>query len=169
MKPWLALPLALVLAAHSWARPYYAPAGEMVRRSEFIAIVDVQRVRAVDARGGSWRYAQAADAVVLRTYKGRLPARIAIHAQEDFICTQVDFRPGRYLVFLRRDGELLAGSNWYLSARPIRDGAVEWYANPAASGSDESRIPLRPYPLARVIAEIRRHQASARTVSSGRT
>jgi hypothetical protein len=169
MKPWLALPLVLVLAAYSWTRVYYAPAGEMVRRSEFIAVVDVRRVRAVDERGGRWRYAQAADAVVLRTYKGRLPARIAIHAQEDFICSRVEFRPGRYLVFLRRDGELLAGSNWYLSARPIRDGAVEWYANSAAYGSDESRIPLRQIPLDRVIAEIRRHQASARTASRDRT
>jgi hypothetical protein len=169
MKSWLVLPLALVLAAYSWARVYYAPAGEMVRRSEFIAVVDVQRVRAVDERGRTWRYAQAADAVVLRTYKGRLPARIAIHAQEDFICSRVEFRPGRYLVFLRREGELLAGSNWYLSARPIRDGAVEWYASSTASGSHPSVIPLRPAPLARVIAEVRRHQSSARTASRDRT
>ena len=83
MKPWLALPLALVLAAHSWARPYYAPAGEMVRGSEIIAVVDVQRVRAVDERGGTWRYAQAADGAVLRTYKGRLPARIASACDEN--------------------------------------------------------------------------------------
>jgi hypothetical protein len=159
MKVLIALLLGVALSGSSAPRTYYAGKAQMIERSEVIAVVDVRRVGATSVRGGRWTYAQAADASVERTLKGTLPGQVRIHAQEDFICDRVDFRPGRYLVFLKRDGRLLAGSNWYLSARPIRDGRVEWYARDTESGSHPSEIRMRSLPLARVLADVRAHLA----------
>lgn len=150
---------ALLLGASS-TRPYYAPKGEMIARSQAIAVVDVWRVRRVLARGREWTYAQAANAVVRQVVKGELPRHVRLYAQENFVCTRIDFAPGRYLVFLRRDGRLLAGSNWYLSARPVRDGMVEWYANDTDRGDHPSRIRLRSTPLGFVLADVRAHLAT---------
>lgn len=162
MKVLMVLLLGVVLSGSSAARPYYASKAEMIARSEVIAVVDVRRVGATTVRGRHSTYAQAADAVVEQTLKGELPPRVRLYAQEDFICARVDFRPGRYVVFLTRDGELLAGSNWYLSARPIRYGRVEWYARDTESGSHPSEIRMRSLPLARVLADVRSHLAGPR-------
>ena len=137
------------------ARPYYAPKGEMIARSEVIAIVDVQQVAPAQVRGRSWTYEQRADAVVVQVLTGELPRRVALHPQEDFICTRIDFRPGRYLVFLRRDGSLWAGSNWYLSARLIESGSLEWYAGDRDYGDRPSQIRLVRLPLGDVLADVR--------------
>jgi hypothetical protein len=166
MKVLMALLLGVVLSGSSAPRAYYAGKARMIAQSEVIAVVDVRRVGSASARGRHWTYAQAADAVVEQTLKGELPPRVRLYAQEDFICARVDFRPGRYVVFLTRDGELLAGSNWYLSARPIRDdGRVEWYAGVRDSGPDPSQIRLRPAPLAAVLADVRSHLARPRARS----
>ena len=146
---------ALALAGAAWARPYYAPKSVMIAQSEVIAVVDVQRVRPANVRGEEWTYAQAADAAVVQVIKGRLPPRVRLYAQEDFICTRIDYRPGRYLVFLRRDGDLWRGSNWYLSARPVENGSLEWYANGRESGSHPSAIRMERRPLAAVIRDVR--------------
>lgn len=135
-------------------RVSYASKPEMIARSTVIAVVDVRGVAETRVRGTHWVYFQVAEATVARTLKGNVPRRIRIHAQEDFLCARVDFRPGRYLVFLRPDGELLAGSNWYLSARPVREGRVEWYENDEDAGTDPSRIRMRWTPLEEVLADI---------------
>lgn len=152
----------LALAGTAWARPYYAPKPVMIASSEVIAVVDVQRVQRTRVRGETWTYAQAADAAVVQVIKGQLPRRVRLHAQENFICTRIDYRPGRYLVFLRRDGELWVGSNWYLSARPVEDGSLEWYANNHDSGSSSTQIRLERRPLGVVIAEVRAFMAAGR-------
>ena len=120
----------LAIMPEAIAKAYYATEEEMIERSEAIAIVDITNVENKMTRSKPFNYRQIADANVLQVFKGSLPQNLKLHGMEDFICAQVNFSPGRYLVFLNRDGDLWAGSNWYLSARPIKDNLVEWY-NPS--------------------------------------
>ena len=82
-----------------------------------------------------------------KTIKGELPLEIALFGEESFICAQVRFKPGRHLVFLRRDGKLLVGSNWHLSVRPMAETKVEWYV-------PGERLQLFWQPLAEVLERI---------------
>jgi hypothetical protein len=100
---------------------------EMIRQSEVIAIVDISVVEKTKTKGDHWTYRQKASAIVSQTLKGSPQRDVSLYGDEDFICAQVKFQPGRYLVFLHHDGDLLVGSNWHLSVRPIRDTQIEWY------------------------------------------
>jgi hypothetical protein len=131
-----------------FARAYFAGAQEMVQGSVAIAILDISKVEAVDAKGEHWTYRERAQATVDRTLKGSLPQHVQLFGNETFICEQVRFQPGRYLAFLRKDGEKLVGANWHLSVRPIKDGQVEWY-------SGKQRLDLSWQPLSVVVEQVR--------------
>ena len=118
----------------------------MVKRAEVIAIVNVTQVEKVKMKGAHWTYSESAHATVEQTLKGTLPQNVDLYGGEDFICAQVHFAVGRYIVFLRRDGELLVGCNWHLSARPIKDKQAEWY---------ESGVTLSWQPLDLVLTRIK--------------
>lgn len=100
----------------------------MIERAEFIAVVDIAKVEEVEVKTQKWTYRQAAHGKTVELLKGNLPPLVSMHGNESFICAQVRFEPGRFLVFLQRDAGLLVGCNWHFSVRPIRDGKVEWYA-----------------------------------------
>jgi len=129
------------------ARAYFAGAQEMVQGSVAIAILDISKVEEVEATGEHWTYRERAQATVDQTLKGSLPQQVQLFGNETFICEQVRFQPGRYLVFLRRDGEKLVGANWHLSIRPIKDGQVEWY-------SGKQRLDLSWQPLSAVVKQV---------------
>ena len=127
-----------------FAKAYYAGEMEMIQGSEFIAIVNVTRIGQTNTVGSVWSYRQRAHGTVETMIKGELPSEVTLHGEESFICAQVRFKPGRHLVFLRRDGKLLVGSNWHLSVRPITETKVEWYV-PA------ERLQLSWQPLSEVL------------------
>src|SRR5687768_7031084 len=140
--------LLAFLPSVAQAKAYIATRGEMVERAAAIAIVEIKSTEDVEVKGGHWTYAERADARVDEVIAGDLPSRaIWLHGQESFICARVDWRPGRFLVFLAQDGDLWVGSNWHLSALPIEDGIVQW---PDA----DSRTP-KSVPLEDALAEIR--------------
>ena len=112
---------------HADAKAYYAPEDEMIERAEVIAIVDISRVEKAETKSQPFDYGEIAHATVQQTLKGKLPKEIKLYGGESFICAQVHFTPGRFLVFLRHAGEFLVGCNWHLSVRPIKDTEVEWY------------------------------------------
>lgn len=127
--PALLLVLALLsfTAPRAFSKAYYAGENEMIFRSEVIAVVDISKVESAKLKREHWTYSEVADATVEQPLKGTLEKQVQLYGGEDFICAQVHFQPGRFLVFLKRDGELLVGSNWHLSIRPIKNGKVEWY------------------------------------------
>lgn len=129
------------------AKAYFASAQEMVQGSVAIAILDISKVEAIETKGEHWTYRERAQATVARTLKGSLPQNVQLFGNETFICAQVRFQPGRYLVFLRKDGEKLVGANWHLSVRPIKDDEVEWY-------SGKQRLDLSWQPLSAVVQQI---------------
>ena len=145
----------LVCATKADAKAAYAGKAEMLKRAEAVAVVDVVTVEKAEVKGRHWTYRQRAVAKVRNTLKGDLPGEkeeLFIHGDEDFICAQCHFEPGRYFVFLARDGGLWAGCNWHLSVRPVKTDAegrewVDWYEN-------DRTIELKAKPLADVVAEV---------------
>src|SRR5687767_895163 len=123
IRPMIAgfLALTVLLACRpqgAGAKAAYGGKADMTRRADAIAVVEVLRVEKAEVKGRHWTYSERAVATVRTTLKGDLPAEgkeLVLFGGEDFICAQCNFRPGRYLVFLRRDGGLWVGSNWHLS------------------------------------------------------
>ncbi len=118
-----------------------------MRSAEIIAIVDVMKVEETKAKGFGWTYNEVATVKVDRVIKGELADEAKLYGKENFICAQVRYKPGKHLLFLRRDGDLLAGANWHLGVLPVSDGEVEWFE------SDKS-IQLKKASLEEVIREI---------------
>lgn len=136
------------------AKAAYAGKAEMVRRAQVIVVVAVSRVDPVEVKGPTWTYRQLVTARVEQVLKGdlRKDADLIIHGDEEFICAQCRFAPGRYLLFLMKDGPLWVGCNWHLSVRPIatdadRGPVVGWYA-------DDKSIQLRDQPLKSVLEDV---------------
>jgi hypothetical protein len=146
--------LVLLIPAVAMAKAYFAPWEEMVGRADHIAVMTIEAPQVVSVKGHHWTYSQKAPAVVERNIKGSLPRNVNLYGGEDFICARVNYSPGRYLVFLRRDEDLLVGANWYLSLNPVEEGEVRWQHYHATSS------PLRPFqPLEAAIREIQNYLA----------
>ena len=102
---------------------------EMIRVSEFIAIVSIDRVTPLPKpERPRWQFGQRAHAVVERNVKGAQPRAITIYGDENFVCQQTELSPGRYLAFLARSADgRLHSVNYQMGIRPLRGNSVEWY------------------------------------------
>ena len=122
-----AVSLCLVAGAHGEGG--YHPPPEMIRRSEFIAVITIERVTPLSKpERPRWQYGQRARAVVERNVKGALPRAIDIYGDENFVCQQTALSPGRYLAFLARGSNgRLHSVNYQMGIRPIRGDSVQWY------------------------------------------
>ncbi len=144
--------LVLVLCLPAGSKAYFAPADEMIKHAEIIALVDITKVSAVSVKGSHWTYSQVADARVEKVIKevpsekadaGKMTRSIKLYGGEDFECARCNFVPGHFLVFLRHDGPLLVSSNWHLAIRPLKNGMVEWYTVFGWSPADMQEVPLK--------------------------
>ena len=127
MKNFCFLAGFLMIPHLAQAKARFAPKTEMIRKSKAIAIVQITRVDPIEKKGGFWTYRQIASANVESVIKGKLPGTIQIYGDENFICAQVQLKVGRFLIFLAEDRDMLVGSNWHLSIRPIENNLVGWY------------------------------------------
>jgi hypothetical protein len=137
------------LTPQAFAKAYFQTKQEMIKKAEAIAIVTILEVQSTQTKGGHWTYAQAGTAKVEQVLKGKLPDQFTLHGSEDFICARCPIAKGRFLAFLKQDGDLWAGSNWQSSLRPIEGDRVEWYVE------DQNRYEFKLVPIEDVIAEIR--------------
>ena len=154
--PVVASLLALFVSVEARAKAAYSVKRGMVKDSSLIAVVEITGVEPAQVKGTIWTYQQRAFARVETVIKGEAPkdVRLVLHGEEDFICARCRFSPGRYLVFLRKDGALWVGSNWDLSARPILGGAegaqtVDWF-------EDDRGIDTKAQPLDEVLADVKK-------------
>lgn len=143
----LSLLLLSLLSFVAHAKAYFSPQKEMVQRAEAIAIVQIKQIKHVHKQGSFWSYGQQAIGTVETSIKGDLPTDIEIYGKERFICAQSLFSKGRFLLFLRKDGELWIGSNWDRGIKAIKNEKVAW-------GKDSSYFPHEERPLSEVILEI---------------
>lgn len=111
------------------AKAYYAPKSEMIENSCAIAIIHVKDAKEVKSKGVHWDYNELANVDVEKVIKGTLPPSIELLGDENFICEQCKVTPGKYLAFLKPEGNKWVCANWYLSVRPIEGTQVKWYEN----------------------------------------
>lgn len=115
----LALACLVLTPAPAFARARFMPRAELIAESPLIALVEVTSVAAVTTKGRHWTYGQAAQVTLERGIRGDLPATFVIHAEKNFICARASYAPGRYLVFLRREGPLYTTVNHHLGCYPV--------------------------------------------------
>lgn len=149
----------LLFPALASAKAYFAVKKEMVERADAIVVVNITSTEAVEQKGSHWTYRQKATGLVEQSLKGGLAGPIVVYGMEDFICAQCKFEKGRFLLFLQRDGDLWAGSNWHLGIRAIKDGKVDWFKNDEPGSVHEAQ----PRPLEEVVEEIQKILASQGT------
>jgi hypothetical protein len=143
----LAVGLVAVFADTAQAKANYKGKVQMIKTAEVMAVVEIARVRTMSViNGNTWSYRQMVSAKVEKVLKGDLPDNVTLYGDTcylqnttqpptrfsptAYICGKCHFEIGRYLVFLKRDGELLTGNNWQLSVRKIsRDSQekIEWF------------------------------------------
>ncbi|MFN0129497.1 MAG: hypothetical protein ACKV19_22755 [Verrucomicrobiales bacterium] len=143
--------LAALIAVRQYAhaKAYFQTESELVTQSTAIAIIELSDPVDSDQKGGTWTYRKSASAKVIDRVAGTIPDTFTLFGDETFICAQCHLVAGRYLAFLRRDGDLWAGANWNLSLRPLKENMIEWYTAP------ERRFPMTFQPRANVIGRVR--------------
>lgn len=146
--------VACSLSHQAFAKAYFQTKQEMIEKAEAIAIIAISAVQDSDAKGKIWTYRTKGTAKVEDTLKGELPKEFTIYGAETFICASCPIAKGRFIAFLKQDGDLWTGSNWHLSLRPISDDMVEWYV------ADDNRFEMKPKALNSVVAEIKTHKAN---------
>lgn len=139
--------LAMVLPWAALGKAAFFGKEAAIRKAEIIAIVDIEKVEPTEKKTKGWTYSEVAEAKVDRVLKGELPGTVRLHGGENFICAQVKYKPGKHLVFLHKDGDLITGVNWHLGALPITGDSVQWFATDAS-------IELKPTPLRNALKDI---------------
>jgi len=130
------------------AKAYFAGKSEMVQNSEIIAVVSIKTVEKTKQKSTNWTYSEKARATVDTVLKGKPGRELEIYGGEDFICARCSLKNGKALVFLNHNGDLLTGSNWHLSIRPIEKNTLEWF-------DGENFQPLKTTPLPVVLDQIK--------------
>ena len=141
------------LSPQVYAKAYFQSKNEMIEKAKAIAIIDIFAIQDSDTKGKTWTYRTKGTAKVEETLKGVLPEELTIYGAETFICASCPVAQGRFIAFLKKDGDLWTGSNWHLSLRPIKDDMVEWYV------ADDNRYEMKPTDLKTVITEIKSHKS----------
>jgi hypothetical protein len=155
VKTLIAILVALCsLSPQALAKAYFQTKSEMIEKAEAIAIIEIAAVHDSDAKGKIWTYRTKGTARVEETLTGELPDEFTIYGAETFICARGPITKGRFIAFLRKDGDLWTGSNWHLSLRPIKDGMVDWYV------ADDNRYEMKPMALKTVLTEIKTKKAN---------
>jgi len=139
---------ALFMSPEARAKAAYSSLDQMIVNSELIAVVDVKKLEKVEKKGTSFTFSQVATADINQIIKGSAPKQIAIYGGENFICASCRFEPGQVLVFLNHDREMLIGSNWHLSVRPIKTGQLDWF-------DGDNIHSLKPAKLADVLQQVK--------------
>ena len=142
---------AMLLLFPGWAlaKAYFQGRDEMVTKARAIAIVTISDVEDSEAKGQHWTYRKKGNAKVETILKGEVPPEFFLYGMETFLCASCPIAEGRFLVFLKPDGELWTGSNWHLSLRKIESDSVPWY------GEEDGRFDMKATPLPTVLAEIK--------------
>ncbi len=150
IKMFIIILTLLTFQITSYAKAYFASKVEMIKKADIIAIVDIINVENTETKSEHWTYGQKVTAKVDEILKGKPSKDITIYGKEDFICAQCLFKNGKFLLFLKYDKNLLVGSNWSFSIRPIKDKSVEWYKK-----DGKSIFELEYVPLDNVVQEIK--------------
>lgn len=130
------------------AKAAYRSKTTMIHSADVIVFADIKRVEKVEKQGKHWKYRQKAVIEPIKMLKGKLPANAKIFGGENFICAQVNFKPGKALLFLKKSNDYYVGNNWHLSVRSASNGKIEWFAGSNVFG-------LKPQEKSKVFADVK--------------
>lgn len=157
------LAVALASSLSAMGKAYFFSRPELIENSDVIAIVTLEEpevakpvgdqsdpfAAAPTAAGERFTYAKQAKVHVEQVLKGKIANDFILYGEESFIYAQTTLSKGRFIAFLKKDGDLWVGANWMLSLRPIKDKEGEWFV------SDEERYPQKFQSLDEVVAAIK--------------
>jgi hypothetical protein len=141
--------ILLALCHQASAEAYFQTEAEMIRSAEVIAVISITDLRDSDVKGRTWTYRKSGEAKVETILKGQIPKAFTMYGAETFKCASCPIAEGRFLAFLKKDGDLWTGSNWHLSLRPIKGANVLWYI------ADDNRYEMKSTPLDAVLIRIK--------------
>lgn len=152
MKPFILILslFFLVSSLPAGAKAYLPTAREMIRNSQYIAVVNIDKPKEMTVKGQHWEYREISAAHLEQAVKGDLPKEFKIHGFENFICAQCRFPEGLALVFLRKERQYFVGTAWGISCLPVDEKSeVAWFSNLDLRCSD------RKVALPKALAEIK--------------
>ncbi|MBI4652062.1 hypothetical protein HY745_12465 [Candidatus Desantisbacteria bacterium] len=146
MKSKYILLFILILANQGYASFSYCQKKDLIRFSDIIAIIKINKVENTKWKGNKVNhvyYLEKSTAEVKEVLKGKLPKDIFLYGEETYICGQCNFKPGEAIVFLQYDSGHLIGINYENCSRPITNGFVEWYEKDDDYYHDQIYVPLK--------------------------
>ena len=134
---------------------------ELIQRAEVIAIIDLGEIvppggeegpdaKKQGAQGEGRLYKQSAKAQVVELIKGNIDHGFIMYGGESSSLVQTNLMKGRYLAFLRKDGERWVGADLRNSLRRVSDGKIEWF------GVEGEPFPMTLQPMTTVLGEVRK-------------
>lgn len=136
------------LASGKWAPMHEAG---LIKHSTDIVVADFQSMEAE-------KNDQKAGFKVVETWKGEAKGVIQLSGTSHKICAPVvdftNWKKGRYLLFVKKDGELYNPFNGHFSVLLISDGKVPWFVE------NEGLITRKPAGLAEVKAKVAKKVAA---------
>lgn len=125
----------------------FASKSKMIKTADTIAQVNILEVKKVKFKGKHWTYSQKAIVKPLAILKGELDKSSKIYGGENFICASVKYKPGTYLLFLKKIDDYYVGNNWHMSVRPCKNNKIQWF-------SQKDRIQFVPTEKSIVFSDI---------------
>ena len=147
MKILLLILILIGIASPIFAKARYAQKKDMIKEAELIVIVNITKVEKTAKGGAVWAYRQKATATIEQCLKGNEKGNITIYGYETFQCAHCLYKKGRFILFLKKDGDLWVGSNWQAGIFPIKNDNVLWF-------KDDESWETKDVPLKKVIDEI---------------
>ncbi|MEW6305721.1 MAG: hypothetical protein AB1705_19760 [Verrucomicrobiota bacterium] len=130
MKRILQILVAMLFAGSIGAVPPVPPTkNELIDGADFIAVISISKIDEKTERRTPFHVlVQTAQANVERVLKGEAPAKCVLRHEDElseFLCKPPKLATGRFLVFLKRQGDVFVQSNWY-SIFPIEEDKLAW-------------------------------------------
>ena len=151
MVLWVLILLCLIAPPEVSAKAAFKSKEAMIKSADVIALVNILRVEEKKTPGKPFDYGQKAIADPINVLKGSLPKNAVFLGDENFICAQVKFKPGRALVFLKKHPGYYTGNNWGLSVRAVTGEKaaekIDWF-------DGNNGFSARPQPQAEVLKDI---------------
>ena len=146
MRQKLFFALILILTLPASARIGSIDLEHLVNRSDFIAVVDVTRVRHPN------QHEQVASFQSIRVLKGSLRDGHRLYRGHKPRCALESYSPGRYLLFLKRENDYLVAAYHVYSVFEVAENKLDWFEAPSSKRRQEASLQRAEADIRRVLS-----------------
>lgn len=147
MRPSLLLILMILLTLSASARIGSIGLEDLVKRSDFIAIVDVTEVKHPS------EHAQVASFESIRVLKGSLLDGHRLYRGHKPRCAQESYSPGRYLLFLRKEKNNLVAAYHAYSVFEVSQNKLDWFESLHSKRRERASLKRAEKDIERVLSQ----------------